>query len=85
MRLLRTSIRSAGETLLLAAVAFGLVGCGEAGSDPQPAQHKATAALEERFGETFTAASRASANSKPRDVKASDLPPVSLTDKPIDF
>lgn len=85
MRLLRTSIRSAGETLLLAAAAFGLVGCGETGPDVQPAQEKAAAALEERFGENFAAMSRASANSEPRDVTANDLPPVSLTDNPIDF
>ena len=85
MRLLRTSTRSAAETLLLAAAAIGMAGYGEAASEPNPPKHKATAALEERFGETYTAASRATANSKPRDIKAGDLPPVSLTDKPIDF
>ena len=71
--------------MLLAAAASGLVGCGEESSNVQPARKDASAALEQSFGESFTAMSRASPNSKPRDVVASDLPPVSLTDKPNDF
>ena len=85
MTLLRTSIRSAGETILLAAAAFGLAGCGETGSDEQPARTKASAALDQKFGEAFAEMSRADANAKPREVKTGDLPPVSLTDKPIEF
>ncbi len=68
---------------LLAAAATGIGGCGQASVEPAP--EKASPALEERFGENFAAMSRASANSEPRDVKANDLPPVSLTDEPIDF
>ena len=85
MKLPGASIRSAGETLLLAAAAFGLAGCGETGSNVQPAQDKASAALDQSFGEGFAAISRADANAKPKEVKATDLPPVSLTEKPIDF
>jgi hypothetical protein len=81
----RTSIGSAGQTLLLAAAAFGLAGCGEARSDGQQAQDKASAALDRTFGEGFAEMSRADANAKPKEVKTADLPPVSLTDKPIDF
>lgn len=73
------------QAMLLAAAAFGLGGCGEESSTVQPARKGASAALEQRFGESFTAISRASPNSKPRAVAAGDLPPVSLTDKPIEF
>ena len=78
-------ICSAGETLLLAAAAFGLSGCGESGSDVKPARKKASAALEAKFGSKFAEISEADPNSKPREVTSEDLPPVSLTEKPIDF
>ncbi len=78
-------MRPGRQAILLAAAASGLGGCGEGSSTVQPARNHASAALEQRFGESFTAMSRASPNSKPRDVTASDLPPVSLTDKPIEF
>ena len=72
------------QAMLLAAAAM-LGGCGGESSTVQPARNDASAALEQRFGESFTAMSRASPNSKPRAVAAGDLPPVSLTDKPIEF
>ena len=70
---------------LLAASALGLSGCNENLSSVQPAPQQASAELEENFGEEFATMSRASANSKPRDIAEVDLPPVSLTGKPVEF
>ena len=70
---------------LLAASASGLSGCNENSYSVQPGPEGASAALDEKFGEGFATMSRASANSKPRDVAAADLPPVSLTEKPVEF
>ena len=75
----------AASAALLAVSASGLSGCNENLSSVQPAPERASAALEEKFGEDFATMSRASANSKPRDVAAADLPPVSLTEKPVEF
>ena len=77
--------RGAASAALLAASALGLSGCNDHVSAVQPAPEKASAALKEKFGEDFATMSRASANSKPRDVAAADLPPVSLTEKPVEF
>ena len=77
--------RSAASAALLAASILGLSGCNENSASVQPAPERASAVLEEKFGEEFATMSRASANSKPRDVAAIDLPPVSLTDKPVEF
>lgn len=77
--------RGAASAALLAALVFGLSGCEENLSAVQPAPERASAALEEKFGEDFSTMSRASANSKPRDVAAVDLPPVSLTEQPVEF
>ena len=77
--------RGAASAALLAAATLGLSGCNDNRSAVQPAPEQASAALEEKFGEGFATISRASANSKPGDVAAIDLPPVSLTEKPVEF
>ena len=77
--------RGAASAALLAAAAFGLSGCNDNGSAVQPAPEQASAELEEKFGKEFSTLSRASANSKPRNVAEVDLPPVSLTEKPVEF
>ena len=76
---------SAASAALLAVSVLGLSGCNDNVSPVQPTPEQASAALENKFGEEFATMSRASANSKPRDVAAVDLPPVSLTEKPVEF
>lgn len=85
MKLAGNRIGSAASAALLAASVLGLSGCNDHVSQVQPVPEQASAALEEKFGEDFATTSRASANSKPRDVAAIDLPPVSLTEKPVEF
>lgn len=77
--------RAGASAAFLAASVLGLNGCNDNLSAVQPAPERASAALEEKFGEDFAAISGASANSKPRDVAAADLPPVSLTERPVEF
>ena len=64
---------------------FGLSACGEAPSNVQRASQQRSAAVEERFGPRFAEISTADANAKPQEVSSGDLPPVSLTEEPIDF
>lgn len=84
MREKRKLTGSPGELMLLTALAFGLSGCEERASIAPRASSKA-AALEERLGDKFVAVSRADPNSKPLELEAGDLPPVSLTEQPVDF
>ncbi len=85
MRLAEHLTRLPGEVVLLMALVSGLSGCDETKSIVQPAPKAAPAALEKRFGAGFVAMSRADPNSKPRQVAPGDLPPVSLTERPVEF
>ncbi len=77
--------RSAGEVMLLTMIVAGLSGCEEAKSIVQPAPKAVPAALDKKFGAGFVAMSRADPNSKPREINPGDLPPVSLTERPVEF
>ena len=81
----RGRLALAGEVILLSALAAALGGCEGAGSTVQPTPEAASAAAAEKFGDDFASIAEANATAKPRDVEAADLPPVSLTDKPVDF
>jgi hypothetical protein len=76
--------------LLLALVAAGGAGCDGGGSeaalqDAKAASNARWASAAAEFGEGFAEASKAEANSEPRDPGTNDVVPVSYDQEPTDF
>ena len=82
---IRDNLALAGEVILLSILAAALGGCEVVGSMVQPAPEAASAATAEKFGDDFASIAEANPTDKPREVEAADLPPVSLSDQPVDF
>ncbi len=75
----------AGKVFLLSTLAAALGGCEEIGSTVQPARKAPSAVTAEKFGADFASIAAANATDKPREIGSADLPPVSLTDQPVEF